>query len=94
MRHAHLLRPGLQNFSLYGSNETTGEAEWMTTLTPQDIVDMLVENEQTSDDENGYSRDPNKRTGGNRRTGKKLDQELINVQEVINVQGRKTSLIK
>ena len=43
---------------------------------------------------NTYSRDPNKRTGGNRRTGKKLDQELINVQEVINVQGRKTSLIK
>ena len=41
-----------------------------------------------------YSRDPNKRTGGNRRTGEKLDQELINVQEVINVQGRKTSLIK
>lgn len=38
-----------------------------------------------------YSRDPNKRTGGNRRTGKKLDQELINVQEVINVQGKITS---
>ena len=38
-----------------------------------------------------YSRDPNKCTGGNRRTGKKLDQELINVQEVINVQGKITS---
>ena len=42
MRHAHLLRPGLQTFSFHGSNETTGEAEWMTTLTPQDIVDMFM----------------------------------------------------
>ena len=56
------------------------------------INDILISNLlNCSDNKERYSRDPNKRTGGNRRTGKKLDQELINVQEVINVQGKITS---
>ena len=51
MRHAHLLRPNLQNFSLHGWDETSGEAKWVTALTPHDIVEVLVEAEEDASDE-------------------------------------------
>lgn len=48
MRHAHMLKPQLQHFSLHGWNGTTAEAEWMTTLAPQDIADVLIASEEAN----------------------------------------------
>ena len=50
MRHAHILKPQLQHFSLHGWNGTTAEAEWMTTLASQDIADLLIDAEEIVDD--------------------------------------------
>ena len=50
MRHTHILKPQLKQFSLHIWHGNIADAEWMQILAPQDNADLLMDSEEADDD--------------------------------------------